>query len=345
MSTPTPSPAAEDWSVTSEIDRLCEDETEVPAGFFFPRRIPAARRAEVLHNVFLDSAPRWRSSFIVMLLLSGGIATLGLSQDSAATVIGSMIIAPLGAPIVGLGAGVALFWPRESIRMLATVAAGAASVVVIAFLFGLVLPNETPTAQILARTNPDLRDLGVAVLAGAAGAYSYTRASLSSALVGVAIAVALVPPLATVGLMLEEGHWTLAQGAITLFMANFAGITVAAAAVLLVTGFVPRPRLRGRSLGVVGGLVATATLVGAVAVPLTATYRSLMNSTQTRTDVYRQVTATVGAGNTATVVHKIDISGNVVTIDLSDPDAAPSASTFEADLIDEVGPDVRVVLE
>lgn len=229
--------------------------------------------------------------------------------------------------------------------MAGVVAIGATAVVVIAVLLGLLLPNESPNAQILARTSPDLRDLGVALLAGAAGAYAYTKAALSSTLVGVAIAVALVPPLATVGLMLEEHRWTLAGGAITLFAANLVGITVAAAVVLLSTGFVPLPRLRDRSLGVIVGLIATAVAAAAVTVPLAFAYRRAMDATGQQTDVYRQVGATIGVGNTATDVLDVDVNGTDVVIAVSDRGAAPSVSTFEADLRDELGPGVSVTVK
>ncbi len=83
---------------------------------WFRHRLEVKERAEVLQRVFLDSDPRWLSAFIVMLLLSGGIATLGLSSDSAATVIGSMVVAPLGGPIVALGGAIAIVWPREAAK-------------------------------------------------------------------------------------------------------------------------------------------------------------------------------------------------------------------------------------
>ena len=340
-------PAGEVWSVAAEIDRISDDDGGGggTSGLFFTHRVEAPLRAAVLRNVFFDSDPRWLPAFITMLLLSGGIATFGLSQDSAATVIGSMIIAPLGAPIVGLGGALAMAWPREAGRMLATVLEGTVGVVVVAFLLGFLLPDASPTAEILARTDPDLRDLGVAILAGAAGGYAQTRATLSSSLVGVAIAVALVPPLATAGLMLEEGRWTLAEGAFTLFAANFIGITVAVAAVMLLTGFVPRPRLRATNGSVVIGLAGAALALAFVAIPLTIAYRRAMQSTGIQSDAYRQVMATAETPTSGIEINRIEVSGTTVTVELSDPGGAPPPSQFEADLSDELGPGVVVVLK
>jgi uncharacterized hydrophobic protein (TIGR00271 family) len=332
-------------SITDEITRLSAESPNPAPGRLLHRHIDTDRQVAVLRSVFLDSDPRWWAPFTVMLVLSAGIATLGLSQNSAATVIGAMIIAPLGAPIIALGGSLAAAWPRESVRMSGVIAIGATAVVGIAVLLGFLLPNATPNAQILARTSPDLRDLGVALLAGAAGAYAYTKSSLSSTLVGVAIAVALVPPLATVGLTVEEHRWTLAGGALTLFATNLVGITVAASVVMLSTGFVPVPRLRDRSIGVVVGVGAAVIAAVAITVPLAVAYAKVKTATGQQTEIYRQVGSTLGVGNTATHVVKIDVSGNEVVIDLSDPAAAPGPADFEADLRDEVGPDVSVTVK
>ena len=333
------------WSVADEIDRLFDEDDDVDDPVLFLREMDDAHRLAVVHNVMLDDDPQWLSAFIIMLLLSGGIATLGLSQDSSAAVIGSMIIAPLGAPILAMGASLTLAWPRQGGRMLAVVLAGSASVVGAAVLIGAFLPDGTPTAQILARTNPDLRDLGVAVLAGAAGAYAQTRESLSSTLVGVAIAVALVPPLATIGLMLEEGKLTLALGAFTLFAANLIGITVSAAIVLLLTGFVPHPRLRRTGMVVVGGIGTAIVGLAIIAVPLRAAYSSASRTAQVQTEVYRQVATTMRDYNVDTVLDAISVQGELVTITLQDPFLAPEPAVFEIDLVDEVGTHVQVVIE
>jgi uncharacterized hydrophobic protein (TIGR00271 family) len=236
-------------SIKDAIEEIAaQSPAEGHPGWLFRRRISRADRSEVLLKVIYDSDPRWFAAFVVMLALSAGIASLGLSQNSAATVIGAMVIAPLGDPMAALGGAIALAWPRETLRMLLVTAAGAALVVAVAFLIGLLLPTSTPDAQILARTSPDLRDLGVALMAGAAGAYAKTRNKLASTLTGVAIAVALVPPLATVGLMLEEHRFALARGAAVLFAANLIGIVLAATLVLLLTGYAPLPRLRRAGL-------------------------------------------------------------------------------------------------
>ncbi|MGB5759191.1 MAG: hypothetical protein WBM50_19925, partial [Acidimicrobiales bacterium] len=139
--------------------------------------------------------------------------------------------------------------------------------------------------------------------------------------------------------------WTLAEGAITLFAANFIGITVAVAAVMLLTGFVPRPRLRATNGGVVIGLAGAALALALVTIPLTIAYRRAMQSTGTQSDAYRQVMATAQTPTSGIEVKRIEVSGKTVTVELSDPGAAPPPSQFEADLSDELGPGVAVVLK
>jgi uncharacterized membrane protein len=131
------------------------------------------------------------------------------------------MIIPLGQPIVALGGAIALGWTLQSFRMIGIIILGTIFSLGIAYLIGLTLPNLTPNEQMI-RTAPDLRDLGIAILAGAAGSYGYYRSEYSTVLAG-AIAEALVPPICACGLMLEQGHF-LASGSMLLFFTNLLGI-------------------------------------------------------------------------------------------------------------------------
>ncbi|MCB0964260.1 MAG: DUF389 domain-containing protein, partial [Acidimicrobiales bacterium] len=208
--------------------------------------------------------------FWLMTTLSVTVATMGLSSDSAAVVIGAMLLAPLMTPVLAVAASIAMALPRALRRAAAVVVGATAWSVLVAYLLALGLPDGPLPGEVLSRTSPDLRDLVVALAAGAAGAYATIRRDVSSALPGVAVAVALVPPLAAVGVALEAGEPTLAKGAALLYLANLVAIVAVATAVFLATGFVPARRLalkRGRvALGAAAALVATL----AIAVPLTA---------------------------------------------------------------------------
>ncbi|MEE8600274.1 DUF389 domain-containing protein [Euzebya tangerina] len=327
-------------SLRDEINERVEDEAR--DGWLLRRRLsPDARRAS-LQAVFFNGQPGWRSAFGGMLALAAGVAALGLSQDSAATVIGSMIIAPLGQPIVALGAALALTWPRQIGNLSGIILAGATGVIAIAYSLGVLLPDATPNAQMLARTAPDLRDLGVALFAGAAGAFAYTRDELSGVLPGVAIAVALVPPLAVVGLMLEQGHTLLAQGALTLFLTNLVGIALAAAVVMLVTRWAPLPSLRSRAPGVLAGLAGMVLAAGLLCVPLGRSYAAAVSQAQTATTVTAAVADSVGS--TGPTLGPIQIDGNSVTVPTSSPgDLDEEAVQSVVGTV--LGPDASVTVE
>ncbi len=318
------------WTYNPSLGEFIDEavESDVDDGWLIAQRVTPETRTASLRAVFLDGQPRWQSAFSVMLLLAAGIAALGLSQNSAATVIGSMIIAPLGQPIVALGAALAMVWPRETFRLLGIIGAGALAVIVVGYFIGLLLPVATPNAQILARTSPDLRDMGVALFAGAAGAYAYTRDELSGVLPGVAISVALVPPLAAAGLMLEEGRWVLAQGALSLFVTNLVGITVAAGFVMLVTRFAPTPRLKNRRPGVLVSVFLILVAVVGISIPLSHQYGQIVDSAAVVGDIHTAVKAVVGNGGP--VVEDVDIVGDTVTVTVSDSSAIDTGSVEQA---------------
>ena len=172
----------------------------------------------------------WSGHYAFMTMMSAGIAILGLLLSSPAVVIGAMLISPLMGPILGVGFGLALF-DFEEIR---PAAIGLAGGVVLAILFcaliTMISPLQAVTAEIAARTRPNLFDLGVAVFSGMAGTYAMIRGR-QGAIVGVAIAVAVMPPLAVVGFGLATLNIPVLAGAAFLFLTNLTAI--AASTVLL----------------------------------------------------------------------------------------------------------------
>jgi uncharacterized hydrophobic protein (TIGR00271 family) len=174
--------------------------------------------------------------FVFMTVISAGIAILGLLLSSPAVVIGAMLISPLMGPIIGVGFGVALFDLAETRRSLITFMIGVAVAVAFTAMIVLVSPIQEVTSEIAARTRPNLFDLGVAVLSGLAGTYAMVRGR-HGAIVGVAIAVALMPPLAVVGYGLATWNARIFWGALLLFVTNFVAIALSAAALARVYGF------------------------------------------------------------------------------------------------------------
>lgn len=124
-------------------------------------------------------------------------------------------------------------------RALMTLAAGSAFGICISYTGAQLLQSIQLTPEIVGRTHPTLLDLGVALAAGAVGAYCQSKEDIRDSLAGVAIAVALVPPLSVVGIGLARGSMSVAYGAAVLYATNLVGITVAAATILLLMGYSP----------------------------------------------------------------------------------------------------------
>ncbi len=240
-------------------------------GYLRRDRMGRDERARVIANLFHEGKRRtpFMHRFAALMVLSSLIAVLGLLADSTAVVIGAMIVAPLMAPVLGLAAALVMDWPRRAARAAGTAALGSILCVVLAVITGFILPTpEEIPSEILARTAPNLLDLGVAVIAGSAGAYAQVRRAAGEALTGVAVAVALVPPLSVLGLTLQMGEWTLAAGATLLFFANVAGIVLSAAATFVVCGFVPQRRLFSGRINVARSIRLAMAAVLLVLAPL-----------------------------------------------------------------------------
>ena len=184
--------------------------------------------------------------FFFLLICATVIATLGLLGNSTAVIIGAMIVAPLMNPILSIAFAIVVSdWTLYK-RSLVTVFLGTSCAIFVSYLMSALFPFNVVGTEILARTSPNLLDLGIAIAAGAAGSFSLTRKSIASSIAGVAIAVALVPPLCVTGIGLGIGeniagdisqiivsNLTVSGGAFLLFLVNLAGITFTACLVFL----------------------------------------------------------------------------------------------------------------
>ena len=204
-------------------------------------------RTELYEKRIASSKPSL--GFFVLLISSSVIATLGLISNSTAVVIGAMIVAPLMDPILSLAFGISVADGRLIKRSAVTVFLGVAGVVFTSALISLFLGVSHVQSEITARTSPNLIDLGIAIAAAVAGSFAMTRERLSNSIAGVAIAVALVPPLCVSGIGLTLGSEMvavfgrgtvagltnqIAEGSFLLFLANLIGITVASLVVFLI---------------------------------------------------------------------------------------------------------------
>jgi uncharacterized hydrophobic protein (TIGR00271 family) len=206
--------------------------------------------------------------FFIMIGLSSAIATFGLLQNSAAVIIGAMLVAPLMAAIFGLSLGIVRGDPRLLRRAASATARGMVLAIGVGILLTFIIPDPQLSDEILLRTHPNLLDLGVALASGAAGAYALCRKEVSTALPGVAIAAALVPPLATIGIGLAQWNGEVAGGAMLLFATNLVAISGTGGMVFLWLGFRPLPGKETRRRIFQGGVIGTILLLVAVTIPL-----------------------------------------------------------------------------
>jgi len=244
----------------------------------------------------------WR--FVTLIILSTLIASFGLLANSAAVVIGAMLVAPLMTPILGVAVAIVLGAPRKILTSMAFVATGMilaiSSAYATSWLASGTVTGDELTSELVARTEPSLLDLGVAVAAGLAAGYVLFHQRASSSLPGAAIAVALVPPLATVGIGLHLGAGEEASGAMLLFVTNLFAIILAAIGTTLAS------RFNGVQLGLAlrrggMGIFITGVMLVIVAAPLT--YHTL-EVIEDR-DFTRDVTS---------VVREWDPNGTIVSI-------------------------------
>lgn len=185
----------------------------------------------------VQSNAEWNFDFIALMILSASIAALGLMQNSAAVVIGAMLVAPLMTPIIGVG----LSLVQGNLMLLKISARALSRGIAVALLSGIVIgllsaDFTEPTREVFARAQPGLLDIGVAFLSGLAAAYAQSRPNLIAALPGVAIAAALVPPIVAAGLLLSLWELELALGAFVLFVINMVAIVLASTLALFAVG-------------------------------------------------------------------------------------------------------------
>lgn len=191
------------------------------------RYVPPLDREQRVNLVSkIQSSSQWDCDFVTLILLSTLIAALGLIQDSGSVVIGAMLVAPLMTPIVATGLGLAQGNQNLMAMGIRTVFRGFATAFVLGMIVGLLVWHDPPGSQITGRGHPNLNDLVIALVSGVAAAYALVRPNLLSALPGVAIAAALVPPLAVSGMAIAVGEFKLGLGALLLFLTNIVLITV-----------------------------------------------------------------------------------------------------------------------
>ncbi len=201
------------------------------------QRLPFEERTQIIE--YVSGEGRMTSRYSLMAVLSCGVATMGLLQSSPAVVIGAMLMSPLMSPIMALGFGLCVMDLRLVRKSLEALLIGTVMSIAVSFILVSLSPLNDPTPEILARTSPNLLDLVIAVFSAIAGGYAVIKRK-GETLVGVAIATALMPPLAVVGYGLATGKAAVATGSFFLFMTNLLAIALTVTLLALWYGFATR---------------------------------------------------------------------------------------------------------
>jgi len=196
-----------------------------------------ATREELYNNIAKNA--RLDSTFLLLVFLSTVVVAIGLLEDNVAVVIGAMVIAPLLGPNMALALGTALGDMHLMWEATKSTLAGIALALLLSFLIGLFWPLNVSSHELMARTDVGLDSVVLALASGAAAVLSLTT-GLPSVLVGVMVAVALLPPTATLGLMLGAGQYKFAMGAALLLAVNIVSVNLAAKTVFWIRGVKPR---------------------------------------------------------------------------------------------------------
>lgn len=208
--------------------------------------------------------------FIVLMILSTLLATTGLFQNSAPVIIGAMVLAPLMAPIVSLSMGIVRANANLIKNSSKTLFWGILTALIFSSILSMFLPLTTLTQEMRGRVNPNVLDLIVAIVSGIAGAYANSKSEVAKSLAGVAIAVALVPPLSVTGVAISWGDFDMFYGSFLLFITNLVGITLAASISFIILGYAPIHRAKK-------GILYTSIALSIITIPLVLSFYEVIH--------------------------------------------------------------------
>ncbi len=257
--------------------------------------------------------------FGVLTVLSAVIAAYGVLDDSTATVIGAMIIAPLMMPIMAMATALVMGRMDHATKSFITVVVGSMAVILVSWFiaetyFGYIsLESNT---QIISRVQPNITALFVALASGAVAAFAMSRDDINDSLPGAAIAIALVPPLAVVGICLAVENMTMASGAFLLFLTNFLSIIVAGSLVFhllglsnIVTKRIQEEKARHNAFLIIGIGVLLVTI------PLIITTKNIVETATTSNKIQAVLESWIDG--TSYRLEKLNVAGDSVDITIT----------------------------
>jgi uncharacterized hydrophobic protein (TIGR00271 family) len=294
-------------------------------------------------TVFLFRGDRrsrlWR--FGIFMSLAATIATFGIATDSTAVVIGAMLIAPLMAPILGVSAGLINGRLRLATWSGLIALAGIFGTIALAWLLSGMIPDlqaVVTNSQVTSRTAPNLLDLAIAIAAGAAGAYGVSRVEGSDALPGVAVSIALIPPLAVIGITLHANDLPGAAGASLLFLTNMFSIILMAGLVFLLVGYGEWSELYRRKDRIRTSFAIVALGAVLITIPLALTGQTILGNASDLRKGTEAVDTWLGE-DTQYRVNDLSVDGDEIDVQLIGPGIPPlpPTSTLAEIVTDEIG--------
>lgn len=266
--------------------------------------------------ISLRESAKVNSIFIVLMILSTLLATTGLFQNSAPVIIGAMILAPLMSPIVSLAMGIVRAEEGLVKNSLKTLLYGIITALIFSCMYSYFIPLSTLTDEMRGRLNPNILDLMVAIISGIAGAYANSKSEVSKSLAGVAIAVALVPPLSVTGIGIGWGDFSIIYGSFLLFLTNLVGITLFASLTFLVLGYSPINRAKK-------GLIYTSLILSLVTIPLVLSFYKVIK----QNSIFKNL------DNKTYLINKKSVNIHLLEVDLSQKNIAVFIKTKSSDLL------------
>lgn len=290
-----------------------------------------------------DYGPRRLSRFFTLMGFATAIAAFGVIADSTAVVIGAMLVAPLMTPLMGTSLAMVMGWPRRALMSGLVAIGGIAFTVGLSVLFGWMYGPEisvVTNTQVASRIGPTIVDLVIAIAAGGAGAFALSRPDVSDSLPGVAVAIALVPPLAVVGLMISQSDWSAASGAMLLFVTNLVAIILVGASVFILTGVVPLLQLAKNSRSVKMSLGMVAVLAISVIAILGVTADTFARQTAGTAAAEEIIQEWLGDSDLQVIDTKLSSEEFLIT--LEGPDQPPPVEDLAVDIEEEFNQSVDI---
>lgn len=291
--------------------------TSLPSGelkeFLTEANIPLFKRAgeEQFKTLFvsLKEGATFSTSFAILMSLSVLLATTGLYANSSPVIIGAMILAPLMSPLVSLAMGTIRVDSVLLIKSLKTLFFGIVLALLFSSFYAFIIPLKQITTEMASRLHPNLLDLGVAIISGIAGAYANAKEEVAKSLAGVAIAVALVPPLSVVGIGIGLMNVEVIFGASLLFITNLIGIILSASLTFVFLGYSPIKRAAK-------SLLITSVMVVVVSVPLIVSFNQLIEKNLIYNQLVPLKEIDINGKQIEITLQKVNIQNDIVYIDL-----------------------------